>query len=256
MAVKELFLLPCGYLKLDQSILTAGIGMGKIVNVPVYSALINTDDGVVLVDTGLNPDGLTNPERAWGSRAKVVRPILTEEDDIRNRLGQLGFSINDVKFVINTHLHWDHTGGNRFFKDCPIIVQKAEYRFALYPDSHLSSSYMENHFKHPLNYKLIEGDQEIVPGVSVITSPGHTPGHQSVIIDLPETGTVILAGDAIYCNMNLEESIPPGNRWSASHAMESIYKLKYFRSRLGGLMLPGHEPILWSQVKSSPASYC
>jgi len=255
MAVREMYLLPCGSLELDQSILTAGMGMGTIVRSPSYAALIATDEGWILVDTGLNPDGLMNPEFAWGARAKVVRPAISRDDDIRNRLQEVEVSPKDIKMVINTHLHWDHTGGNRFFPDCPILVQKAEYRFALYPDKHISSPYMENHFKHPLNYQLIEGYLDIVAGVSVVPTPGHTPGHQSVVVKLPETGPMIIAGDAIYCNLNLEGPTPPGNCWSQPHAIDSIHKLMYLKEQLGGTFIPGHEPGLWQEFKSSPVSY-
>lgn len=255
MAVRKMFLLPCGYIEIDQSTMTAGIGVGEIVRAPAYSTLLSTDDGWVLVDTGLNPDGLDNPGTAWGPRASVVRPTITRDDDIRERLRELGVSINDVKVVINTHLHWDHTGGNRFFRESVFIVQKAEYRFALYPDRHLSAPYMENHFKHPLNYQLVEGAMEVVPGVSVVPTPGHTAGHQTVIVNLPEGGPVILCGDAVYCYASLQGPVPPGHCWSQPFAMNSIHQLICLRDRLGAKLIPGHEPNLWKEFVPSPMSY-
>lgn len=255
MAVRKMFFLPCGYIDIDQSMMTAGAGMGETVRAPVLSALLSTDDGWVLVDTGLNPEGLESPERAWGPRARVVRPAMTKQDDIRERLRELDVSVGDVRVVVNTHLHWDHTGGNRFFRESEFIVQKAEYRFALHPDGHLSAAYMENHFRHPLNYRLVEGAMEVVPGVSVIPTPGHTAGHQSVVVMLADAPAVVWCGDAVYCYASLEGPVPPGHCWSQSFAVNSIQHILSLRALLGARLVPGHEPNLWNDFVPSPTSY-
>ena len=255
MAVKRLYLIPNGFLMLNQSILTSGIGYSEEIKIPVYSVLLDTDDGLFLVDTGLNPDGLLKPELAWGERAKIVKPIMKEQDDIRVGLGVLGYSIADIQAVINTHLHWDHTGGNRFFSHCPIYVQKAEFRFALYPDHHHMKAYMENHFKHPLNYSLVEGDLSLVDGITILFTPGHTPGHQSVLIELPESGLFILSGDAIYCYENLDGPIPQGNCWDIYQSLQSINKVKMLYDKFKCTILHGHEPTFWDHFRVAPYSY-
>jgi N-acyl homoserine lactone hydrolase len=255
MGARHLYILPSGYLSVDKSILTAGRDMGIKVQVPCYSALVRTDDGDILIDTGLNPQGLTEPDKAWGPRAKLIKPSITAEDDVRNRLAQLGIRPQDLRCVVITHLHWDHTGALRFFTDVPILVQKAEYRFAFYPDRYLSSPYMRNHFDHPLHYELIEGDQEIVPGVAMVLAAGHTPGQAAVIVNLAETGTVILASDAVYVRENIDQGVPPGNCWSPPHAIESIHRLALWEKMAGGLLIPGHDPVVWPHVRKAPEYY-
>ncbi|TFG45156.1 MAG: hypothetical protein E4H40_08605, partial [Candidatus Brocadiia bacterium] len=104
MAVKEMYLLPGGLLKLDRSLLMMGTDMGKTIKAPIYSVLLMHDDGPVLIDTGLIPEGLIDPQRAWGSRAALIKPEMTADDDIRYRLGQVNLTVSDIKMVILTHL--------------------------------------------------------------------------------------------------------------------------------------------------------
>jgi len=255
MAVQKMYILPGGYLEVDRSIFLTAVDMGKKIKAPVYSVLLLHDDGPILVDAGLNPDGLVDPERAWGPRAKLIQPELTEADDIRNRLKELNLRVSDIKMVLVTHLHWDHTGGLRFFTHCPILVQKAEYRFALNPDSFVSAQYMQNHLPSSLNYRLLEGDQRILPGISVVRTPGHTPGHQSIVVKLASGASYILSGDTILLEENLTSKIPSSNTWNASQTMESIYRLENLSHLLGAEIIPSHDIGRWGSLKKSPEAY-
>ena len=255
MAVKEFYLLPSGFLTLDRSILLTGTDIGKKVRIPVYSILLISEEGPVLIDAGLNPEGIEHPKRAWGPRADLIKPEITEADDIRNRLKELNLDVSDIKMVIITHLHWDHTGALRFFNHCPIVVQRAELRFAFNPDSSFSAQYMKNHFDHPLNYQAIEGDHKIMDGISVIKTSGHTPGHQSVIIKLSSGAYYIFPGDAILVQENLTKKIPSSNNWSAEQSVESIFRLENISSFLGGKIIPSHDIVSWNNLKKSPEGY-
>jgi N-acyl homoserine lactone hydrolase len=180
LGVRKIFLLSGGSIEIDKSIFLTGKDMGHKLRAPVYSILILHEEGPILIDAGLNPEGITSPEHAWGPRAKVIKPSITQKDTLLSRLNELGLTVSDIKMVILTHLHWDHTGSLRFFENCPIIVQKTEYRFAFHPDSFVAPQYMRDHFDFPLKYQFVEGDGILLPGVSLIKTPGHTPGHQSI----------------------------------------------------------------------------
>ena len=240
--VQDIWILKNGEIKLDRSILLFGRGYGEAEAIPVYSVLLKTSEGYVLIDTGMNPDGVSDPEATWGARAKLLVPDVKKEDDIRNRLDEINVKAREIKYVINTHMHWDHTGGNRFFGDAVFIVQKAEHRFAFCPDSSMGASYMKNHFDYPLGYRLIEGDCEICEGVYVLATPGHTPGHQSVAIRFENGNHLIVCGDAVYTYRNLEEAIPPGNCFDYQMAILSLYKIGTLRKLLNSEILPSHEP--------------
>jgi len=255
MAVEKMFLLQCGFLTLDRSILLTAVDMGQKIKTAVYSVLLIHSQGPILIDVGLNPDGLTDPEHAWGPRAKLIQPEFTEEDDIRNRLKQVGLDVSDIKMVIPTHLHWDHVGGLRFFTHCPIMVQKEEHRFAFNPDSFVSAQYMRNHFDFPLDYQFVEGDKIILPGVSVIKTPGHTPGHQSILVQLASGNSYIFSGDVISLEENLTLKIPGSNTWNAQQTMDSIYRLEHLSSLLKAEIIPSHDIARWKGLKKSPEFY-
>jgi N-acyl homoserine lactone hydrolase len=255
MAVTEIFLFPGGYLNADRSIFLTGVDMGQKIKIPVFSVLLMHPDGPVLIDTGLNPAGLTDPERTWGPRAKVVKPEITEADDIRNRLKELDLKVADIKLVIITHLHWDHTGGLQFFDHCPIVVQREEYRFAFNPGPFFIFQNMRNHIDFPLDYQSKDGDQMILPGISVIKTPGHTPGHQSVLVKTANDNYYLFTGDAINMKENVERKIPSSNNWSNGLSLDSMYRLEHLSQLLGAEMIHSHDLSQWETLKKSTESY-
>lgn len=257
MAIKSLFIMEGGHLTLEKGFLVAGAHEGIKIVVPIVMALIVCDEGNILFDTGLHSDGIQDAINIWGERVvKLFSPKMDREDDIQNRLKEIGFRTEDIDYVVNSHLHWDHIGGNRFFNKSTILVQKEEYRFACFPDSYAQGSFLRNHFNHSnLNYKLVEGDTKIFEGVYLILSRGHTPGHQSILIRLEKTGTIILPGDAIPLKENADRNLLPGPVWSASEALYSILRLKSIAEREGGQIFLSHDAELLKELKKSPDYY-
>src|SRR3990172_440277 len=199
MPAKRVYLMDCGRVMVDKSVFTSLYHMGTPYDAPVLAALIETGSYRILFDAGLHPLGLTDPEAAWGARAKGV--TMRPEHSLLNTLEELGLSVKDVTHVVISHLHWDHCGALSYFRDAKLILQRAEYRSAFYPDSYVASRYFRNHFDCGLNFELVEGSYELAEGVWVISTPGHTPGHQSLLVQLP-TSTLILPGDAIPLREN------------------------------------------------------
>lgn len=116
MAVKELYVIPNGFVK-EQ--------VGAVMTdqpLPIALYLIRTDDGNVLFDTGMNPLVISDPQKAWGRNLlKFIQPIMTEDDHPIRLLNQIGLSPKDIDFVVLSHLHFDHAGGNSIFpkfQDC------------------------------------------------------------------------------------------------------------------------------------------
>ncbi|MFH1479705.1 MAG: hypothetical protein ABIG67_00420, partial [Pseudomonadota bacterium] len=143
----------------------------------------------------------------------------------------------------------------RFFTHCPILIQRAELRFGFNPDANLSGQYMRNHFDFPLNFQPVEGDRMILPGISVIKTPGHTPGHQSLLVKLASGRYYIFPGDALPLEENLIQKIPASNNWNNEQAMDSIYRLEHLSQLLGAEIIHSHDLKKWDTLKKTPNSY-
>lgn len=147
---------------------------------PVNAYTLRHPDGLILVDTGVG-DGHPGIDE-W------YQPVHRPLDDA---LAAHGLALTDVVVVINSHLHFDHCGQNRRFPRIPIAVQATEYAAA-----HAPNFTIVEWVDFPgATYRQLAGETEIAPGVRVLPTPGHTPGHQSVLLDT-DAGVVILAGQA------------------------------------------------------------
>jgi glyoxylase-like metal-dependent hydrolase (beta-lactamase superfamily II) len=141
--------------------------------------------GVFLFDTGFaEPE----PElHTFYEQYRVeVRPLL-------DALAEAGITREEVTAIANCHLHVDHCGQNRLFPNVPIFVQPAEWAVANQPDYTVSSA-----LDFPgARYVHVDGDHEPAPGIRIFATPGHSPGHQSVVVEMPD-GPLLLAGQAVY----------------------------------------------------------
>jgi N-acyl homoserine lactone hydrolase len=159
---------------------------------PVLGWTIETSAGRVLVDTGMI-DSTPELDAEWG-------PVLRDWD------------VPDVVSVVNTHLHFDHCGGNRRYAGTPTYVQRAELAAAVAP------AYLEEWARFPgESYVELDGDTELFEGVSVLSTPGHSAGHQSVVVRTAD-GTVVLGGDVTYSMRELIDG-----------ASESILRIHHLR---------------------------
>ena len=91
--------------------------------------------------------------------------------------------------------------------------------------------------------------------MSVLRTDGHTPGHQSLLVELPQTGPVILAGDACYWQEHIDGERPPGVVWNPTLAMHAIKRLKTLARLTGGRIFPSHDPEFWRTIKQSPDAF-
>jgi glyoxylase-like metal-dependent hydrolase (beta-lactamase superfamily II) len=147
---------------------------------PVLAFAIRHPDGIVLVDTGIG-EGNEWIEANYRPRIRDLREALTAAN----------LDPDTVRAIVNTHLHFDHCGQNRAFPGVPIHVQQAELDLALRPD-HTVVEWVDF---PDARYEAVDGDREIVVGISVLATPGHTPGHQSVTVRTGD-GLVLIVGQA------------------------------------------------------------
>ena len=164
---------------------------------PVHGFVVTHPGGAVLVDTGVGgPD-------EWLTDWRVVNRSVADA------LADLDMTPSDIGLVINTHLHFDHCGQNAVFSHAACAVQRTELDRAKRESRELYDwfGFMD------ARWELLDGDTEIVPGLSVITTPGHTVGHQCVLVAAAD-GQDLLIGDAAYTPRQFagppDEDLPPG----------------------------------------------
>jgi N-acyl homoserine lactone hydrolase len=244
MTVKALHPIQNGFIGAPRSLLFYGEFSEAAVPIPVTCYLVRTSDALILFDTGVSPravPGLMRNDRL---------AQFTEADLLANRLEALGVQVSNVDLVVLSHLHYDHAGGAELFRDAELVVQKDEYSYAHYPASFFASFYYRKNFDLPgARWRLLDGDTALVPGVTVLRTDGHTPGHHSLMVELPETGPVILTGDACYWHEHVEKERVPGVVWNPTLALHSIKRLKTLARLTSARIFPSHDPVFWKTVQ-------
>ena len=153
---------------------------------PVYVHVIDHPDGRVLVDTGM-----TRLHHAVADMDPLLTP-LTE---------QAGVDLASIDVVVNTHLHFDHCGGNHLFAGKPVYVQRRELDDARSQEDYTIREWVD---APGVQYVPVDGPHELRPGVRLVPTPGHTPGSQVVVVDTAE-GLVVIAGDTAVFFDELDE---------------------------------------------------
>lgn len=221
----------------------------------VYNLLIDHPTGTILWDTGSHHDAGDGHWPDWLYNA-------FEHDDaaefrLDKSLERTGYAIEDIDFVIQSHLHMDHAGGLEFFSgtDTPIFVHREELEFAYYSvkTGEGSAGYVLADFDHELNWRPIHGDREtLFDDVEVVRLPGHTPGLVGLVVHLENGPTLIITSDIADLSTNYEDEVPPGpgilrNRdaW-----LDSIRTLKRIEREHDAEVVYGHDPAQRDTIES------
>jgi N-acyl homoserine lactone hydrolase len=231
----KLIALKMGELEVDKSTITYGMDFGKMIKVPIWSVLIHGGGHKILVDTGIH-------SQQW-VHENVAPTTQTQDEKIENAINKaIGWRVDDVNIVINTHLHYDHCGGNPLFKNARFYVQQKEWDHAHDPVESQRWIYNDTSFLFdPPNvdffaWRFLQGDSEILPGIKVIHTPGHTPGGQTVLVKTEE-GTVAITGDAANTMENIRKRIPVGILSNINYWFRSLDRIR----KLGDMAICGHD---------------
>ncbi len=228
--------LPAGVLRnFPSAALTYQRGFGQVQDCPQIMFAILGGPSPVLVDTGTPDPAFVREYHGYDfERDEQEHPLAT--------LAGLGVRPEDVEVVIHTHLHWDHAYNTHLFpKSTRLICQKKELESLDDPDEPSNKiGYVKEYIKL-FKYELVDGDEELFPGVSVVYTPGHTIGCQSVIVDTGE-GPVIIAGDLIPLQCSWYSDPPKGNglcynELSKENMHTSMEKLRKISTKI----LTGHD---------------
>lgn len=256
-AVKRMFVLLCGYEILPMNVSLRGADPKFIVSVPICTYLLDTSDGWVLLDAGLDSHHLVDPgqiEKYFSPGRWFPPPVVKPVHEMEAQLKSIGIGFEDISILILSHLHADHSGHIKRMPQARIVVQKREYDYA-FSNAEKIAYFPEDYDIHGLSWDVIDGDTKVLDGIEAIFTPGHTPGHQSLIVDLPQTGKVILTADVGDWIENFDQEILPGSATSDEEAIASIRRINALRQQTGAPMFLTHDPVLVQKIKLAPDYY-
>jgi len=258
--VREIVLLTLGWEELDKSVSVEGAPAGERMREPVPGILLLCDGGWLLLDTGFNTALLHDPalrRRFYGDPSH--RAILPGPGEpLEEALSHAGIDLSEVHAVGLSHLHLDHAGGLRHFTGRPVHAQRRELEFGLTPEAEQHAVFRIDFDDPRHDWRLADGDAEIAPGVTAVWTPGHTPGHQSFVVDLDDSvggGGYVFAFDAADLTENIEDEVSVGGRVNASpeECVEQIRRLKSIAAARGYPLVPGHDPHVWPELTAATA---
>ena len=225
------------------------------IEMPVFTFLIEGAEKLILIDTGM----------AWTDRAnKYHHPESRQPEGmaIHEQLEKIGYKPEDIEIIIFTHLHWDHMFYCDKFVNAQLFAHEKEVEFAFNPIPLYYKSY-----EHPvlgikrpiegLKFTTVKGEVEIIDGVRVFETPGHSPGHMSVEVDTKE-GKYICAGDSVFIPDNLNpvpemhyDITPPGRFYNIVETWNSIV-LQKERAKDNSYILCCHDSDLIKRIEKNP----
>jgi N-acyl homoserine lactone hydrolase len=246
--VEKLYILNCGEgIAGDISRWSPGLNEGKSMDFVDNCYLIKHSQGWFLWDTGITdavadmPNGLApaDPKAVTWHRPKKLAA----------QLEQLGVKPSDIKAMAISHTHPDHIGNVEMFPNAMLYVQKAEYEW---PGANNTPRFKP---EHPVT--KLEGDRDIFGDGSlvVLSTPGHTPGHQSLLVKLPKTGEVVLSGDAVHFKSNWENRGVPVNNVSKEQTLASMQKISDTLTKDKAQLWINHDKAQRDSLKMSPEFY-
>jgi N-acyl homoserine lactone hydrolase len=246
--VERLYILNCGEgVAGDISRWSPGLNEGKSMDFVDNCYLIKHTQGWFLWDTGISdavaamPNGLApaDPKAVYWHRPKTLAA----------QLEQLGVAASDIKAIAVSHTHPDHIGNVEMFPTAMLYVQKAEYEWP--------GANSEPRFKpgHPVT--KLEGDRDVFGdgSLTLLSTPGHTPGHQSLLVKLPHTGAVVLSGDAVHFKSNWDNRGVPSNNFSKEQTLSSMQKISEEMGSEKAQLWINHDKAQRDTLKMSPEFY-
>lgn len=222
--------------------------------IPICGWVVVSGDDVVLVDTGF-PTAYVEDADAAGRRdgldefGHVVS--MTAENLPVAQLGLVGLRPADVTHLVITHGDIDHVGGLGDFPGATIVVSRAEVEAG--PPRYFGDV-RPVEWPPGAPYRLVDSDEELVTGVTLLATPGHSPGHLSLLVRLPETGAVLLAGDAISREAEVESGVN-GGAWDQELARASTARIVELARAESVVLVLGHDPRGWVALRPAPRVY-
>jgi N-acyl homoserine lactone hydrolase len=245
--VEKLYILNCGEgVAGDISRWSPGVNVGKPMDFADNCYLIRHAQGWLLWDTGVTDAIAAMPEGQAPSDPRATH--WRRPKTLISQLEGLGLKPADIKYVAISHTHPDHVGNVALFPQSMLLVQKAEYDWP---------SPMGPRFKpeHPVT--KLEGDRDVFGdgSVTIFATPGHTPGHQSLLVKLPKTGALVLSGDAVHFKSNWDNRGVPTANSDKDQTLASMQRIADVLAKEKAQLWINHDKAQRDTLKMAPAFY-
>ena len=263
--VRAIVPLTLGYEDLPKSVSVHGAPAGERLLEPVPGVLLRCDGGWFLLDTGFNLALINDPVlRRRFHPDPAEQPVLPGPGEpLEDALGKAGIDIRDIHAVAVSHLHLDHAGGLKHFAGrAAVHIQRAELDYGMtapHPEPERHGIFRIDFDDPCIDWRIADGDAEIAPGVTAVLTAGHTPGHQSFVVDIDASaggGGFVFAFDAADLTENIERELPIGSTIDVEPAatVEPIRRLKRIAAERGYRVVPGHDPVAWPALTGELAA--
>ena len=246
--VDKMYVMNCGEgVGPDQARWSPGVNVGKPLAISDNCYLIHhTTQGWFLWDTGVAEAIAAMPD---GQKGNGDGPAWRKPKTLASQLEQIGVKPSDIKNMAISHTHPDHAGNVEMFPQAMLYVQKAEY------DWPLPNGKPRFNPNHPVT--KLEGDKDVFGdgSLTLISTPGHTPGHQSLVVKLPKTGTLVLSGDAVHFKDNFDNRRVPAGNTNKDQTIASMQKIADELSKEQAKLWINHDKVQTDTLKHSPEFY-
>lgn len=246
--IERLYILYCGEGTAgDISLWSPGVNVGKTMDFSVNCYLIKHAQGWLLWDTGVADAVAAMPDGQPPPNPRMTRYRRTKT--MASQLDQLGVKPSDIKYVAISHTHPDHLGNITMFPQSMVLVQKAEYDWPTRFGRTLQAG--------PSAVNKLEGDHDVFGdgSVTLIATPGHTPGHQSLLVKLPKTGALLLSGDAVHFKSNWENRGVPENNFDKDKTAASMQRIADIMAKEKAQLWINHDKAQSDSQKKAPGFY-
>jgi N-acyl homoserine lactone hydrolase len=249
--VKRMWALPGAELTAPMSLLVQGGDANTMVTAPCPSFLIEHPKGLVLFDTGCNPKVLDDAVGYWGEIARHLPLNWKKSDTLDQQIKGVGYKPEDVKYVILSHSHLDHSGGLCHFPKAKFLVGSNEIQYAYWPDPDRRQYFILNDFIPTRGYDWLELDADFDlfgdGSLEFLLTPGHTPGECSLLVNL-SSRKILLTGDTVHHRVAVDTEATMPIDTDPIQSVKSIRRIKAIRDMHDATMWITHDPADWKEI--------
>ena len=206
------------------------------------------------------PQSTLNDPKGWSTLPKLI--VYHLDKSITDQLAAIGLKTSDITYVALSNTHGDHIGNVNLFPNSTVLMQRAEYEWIGSPDG---PNHNVNQLKAlarklldaPIHLKLLEGDTDVFGdgSVTLVSTLGHTPGHQSLLVHLKNSGFIILSGDVVHLQENFEKNTVPSLNTDQAASIASMARIRQMMATYQAKLFINHDKAQSDTLKQLPSFY-